>query len=131
MPSEVQMDLQSMSSGMRPTFITEPKINVKRKMGKMRGKYTLRSMFEERGLNVYLWKKDPLERSGSLTELEYQKGDFIKRNMMLGPEARYYDALTEPEMHRVNTLLEEPKKAQVEGFGLANEDTEKLRTVEA
>ncbi|KAI9338934.1 hypothetical protein DFJ73DRAFT_798125 [Zopfochytrium polystomum] len=35
----------------------------------------------------------------------YKKGDFIQRNIILGPNARYYHAMTEEEEHRVNDIL--------------------------
>jgi hypothetical protein len=39
--------------------------------------------------------------------LGYKDGDFINRNKLLGPDARFYHAMSAQEHQRVNSLLEE------------------------
>ncbi|TPX60409.1 hypothetical protein PhCBS80983_g01782 [Powellomyces hirtus] len=98
--SSVDLELRSVHSMETRTFITEPKLGTRVKIGIQAlrdatgGSDAARSA-EDVGLH-----QPPLKKKG------YKQGDFIQRNIVLGPEARYYSAMTEEEKERVETLLQ-------------------------
>ncbi|KAH6600765.1 hypothetical protein BASA61_002182 [Batrachochytrium salamandrivorans] len=89
-----EFELRSIHSTDRNTFITEPKLYIRNKVGREK---LLQDFSPETNDTVGSLDK---KRKG------YKQGDFISRNIVLGPDARYYCAMTEEEMHRVNCLLE-------------------------
>ncbi|KAK6095820.1 hypothetical protein MT418_003707 [Batrachochytrium dendrobatidis] len=95
-------ELRSVHSMDKDIFITEPKLSMRSKVGR-------ESLGQKR-------KQNPIAisnaESGKLKS--YQQGDFISRNIILGPDARYYSAMTDEEIDRVNRLIanndDEPDK---------------------
>nr|KAJ3419708.1 hypothetical protein HK105_006599 [Polyrhizophydium stewartii] len=88
-------ELRSVHSVDRDTFITEPKLLLRAKIGRQ----ALDSSSKKR-------QNDP-KTADAPPKKGYKQGDFIGRNIALGPDARYYSAMTEEEMDRVNRLLDE------------------------
>ncbi|KAJ3213401.1 hypothetical protein HDU67_002933 [Dinochytrium kinnereticum] len=68
----------------------------------------------------WIRRKRLLSKPSSSTQKEvehlkgYGKGNFIQRNIALGPNARYYDAMTEEEELRVDRLLRDDAKDEEE-----------------
>eukprot|EP00842_Homolaphlyctis_polyrhiza_P007076 jgi/Hompol1/958/HPOL_002617-RA len=85
-----EFELRSVHSTDSNTFITEPKLFIRPKVG--------RESLESK--NAY--QADPVNTK---KKKGYTLGNFIERNIALGPDARYYSAMTEEEMDRVNRLL--------------------------
>lgn len=87
-------ELKSWHSGEVKTFITEPKLSARKAIGRQA------LDMKAKGQNS---SNDPKEGKKELKS--YKQGDFIARNKVLGPEARFYDALTEEELDRVDSIL--------------------------
>ncbi|KAJ3143121.1 hypothetical protein HK100_009620 [Physocladia obscura] len=111
------------------TFLTEPKMG--RKLGGFRrtgsgnsGEARAKKLLE--GLKAGGSGSDV--GVGETRELKgYRQGDFIQRNIVLGPQARFYHAMTEVEQDRVEKLLmendiDDNDENEVEGgeFGSCN-----------
>ncbi|KAJ3321391.1 Rho GTPase-activating protein 15 [Boothiomyces sp. JEL0866] len=92
-----EFELKSLNSEDLITFLTEPKFK--------------RVSIGKEALLAAGTKPKPKQKATS-----YKQGDFIGRNIALGGDARYYHAMTEEEMKRVDTLLalEENKDEQLE-----------------
>ncbi|KAJ3274004.1 Rho GTPase-activating protein 15 [Terramyces sp. JEL0728] len=80
-----EFELKSLTSEDLVTFLTEPK-------------FKRISIGKEALLAARIKSKPKVTR--------YKQGDFIGRNIALGADARYYHAMTEEEMKRVDTLVE-------------------------
>ncbi|KAI8929167.1 FSIP1 family-domain-containing protein [Entophlyctis helioformis] len=100
------LELRSVHSMDMDTFITEPKMMLRPKVGRQAlessGKATLK-----RGDQA----DDGSGGHAGKAKKGYKQGDFIERNKVLGPDARYYSAMTEEEMDRVNRLLRDEEAA--------------------
>ncbi|KAJ3259666.1 hypothetical protein HK103_001927 [Boothiomyces macroporosus] len=81
-----EFELKSLNSEDLITFLTEPKFK--------------RISIGKEALLAAGTKPKPKAKVTS-----YKQGDFIGRNIALGADARYYHAMTEEEMKRVDTLL--------------------------
>ncbi|KAJ3173123.1 Fibrous sheath-interacting protein 1 [Geranomyces variabilis] len=101
--SSVDLELRSVHSMETRTFLTEPKLGTRVKIG-------IQALKQAGGM-----AKDDTDRSAedpdgahALTKKKkgYKQGDFIQRNIVLGPDARYYSAMTEEESERVEQLLQ-------------------------
>ncbi|KAI8896961.1 hypothetical protein BC833DRAFT_595371, partial [Globomyces pollinis-pini] len=82
------LELRSVDSAELITFLTEPKFN-RIKIGK------------EAMLNC-----STRIRRTSPKKVDYKQGDFISRNIVLGGDARFYHALTQNEIERINRILD-------------------------
>jgi hypothetical protein len=61
----------------------------------------------------------------------YKRGNFIERNIALGPDARFYHALTEDEQLRVDKLLtEEEVTSTAPGFIVNTAELERLVSID-
>ncbi|KAJ3257411.1 hypothetical protein HDU77_002717 [Chytriomyces hyalinus] len=104
-----EYELRSVHSLDTRTFITEPRLHRKLGAAGMRkhGSAGLRCLGGESsaatttGGDVNGIVQDLQEKKG------YKLGDFIQRNIVLGPQARYYHAMTEVEQDRVEKILAE------------------------
>ncbi|KAJ3278750.1 hypothetical protein HDU79_001240 [Rhizoclosmatium sp. JEL0117] len=102
-------ELKSVHSLDTRTFLTEPKLQ--RKLGgTRRSAGTLRSS-QHHGSLPSSQQQQPQELGPDGQPIPekkgYKLGDFIQRNIVLGPQARYYHAMTEVEQDRVEKLLME------------------------
>ncbi|KAJ3030350.1 UNVERIFIED_CONTAM: hypothetical protein HDU68_009384 [Siphonaria sp. JEL0065] len=94
--SENDFELKSVHSLDTRTFLTEPRLLSRKLAG------TLRQHPASEATQVTTLGPDgnPIpEKKG------YKLGDFIARNIVLGPQARYYHAMTEVEQDRVEKIL--------------------------
>ncbi|TPX31728.1 hypothetical protein SmJEL517_g05009 [Synchytrium microbalum] len=98
------------------TFITEPKLRIRRRRIVVK-----RAESESSAIDDEYEEFEPVEPSGEAgrpprppTRLRkkveakvtsYEPGDFITRNMALGPDARYFSAMTDDEKARVNFIM--------------------------
>ncbi|KAI8914652.1 FSIP1 family-domain-containing protein [Gorgonomyces haynaldii] len=80
-----QLELKSWHSAEPHTFITEPALTTREKVGRQKLDAPKSVLKETTG---------------------YKQGDFIARNKALGVNARFYDALTQEESQRINQILE-------------------------
>ena len=61
----------------------------------------------------------------------HKRGDFITRNKLLGPDARFYDALTLQEKQRVQEIVDQPdEKIESLGFSLEQTDYSSLTDID-
>ncbi|KAI9002286.1 hypothetical protein BC832DRAFT_593595 [Gaertneriomyces semiglobifer] len=79
------------------TFITEPKMGTRIKIGVQ----ALREVGTRTQVEV-----DGVKSHHKQKKKSYTLGNFIERNIVLGPEARYYSAMTEEEVDRVEQILQ-------------------------
>ncbi|KAJ3187099.1 Fibrous sheath-interacting protein 1 [Gaertneriomyces sp. JEL0708] len=79
------------------TFITEPKMGTRIKIGVQ----ALREVGTRTQVEV-----DSVTSYQKPKKKGYTLGNFIERNIALGPEARYYSAMTEEEVDRVEQILQ-------------------------
>ncbi|KAJ3412797.1 hypothetical protein HDV05_000203 [Chytridiales sp. JEL 0842] len=105
------MEMRSVHSLDTRTFITEPKFVHKpgggattREAGKLRDTRERHSNESEGKSVKSLTHKYGLSKG-------YEKGNFIQRNIILGPDARYYSALTKEEQQRVNSIVNVPENS--------------------
>ncbi|KAJ3154110.1 Fibrous sheath-interacting protein 1 [Geranomyces michiganensis] len=101
--SSVDLELRSVHSMETRTFLTEPKLGTRVKIG-------IQALKQAGGMareDLVRGSEDP-DASCPLAKKKkgYKQGDFIQRNIVLGPEARYYSAMTEEESERVEQLLQ-------------------------
>lgn len=107
--SDDEFELKSISSGDINTFVTEPKMEKRRKRIISQGIRKGNAGHED---NSQLLDEDQAELAADQPKLKgYKKGDFIQRNIVLGPNARFYHAMTEEETFRVENIL---KKEEME-----------------
>ncbi|KAI9103230.1 fibrous sheath-interacting protein 1 [Phlyctochytrium arcticum] len=107
-----ELELRSVHSMETRTFITEPKLGTRTRIsGPSHRNVAEPPENTEQGSTEKATKKKG-----------YKLGDFIERNIALGPEARYYSALTEEESERVEHILQAEDEAWEEtGNGMFDE----------
>ncbi|KAJ3300837.1 Fibrous sheath-interacting protein 1 [Borealophlyctis nickersoniae] len=96
----IDIELKSVHSLDTRTFITEPKFGSRVKIG-------IQALEGGSGGGMHHVAKSaegPSSRHATKKK-GYKQGDFIQRNIVLGPEARFYDAMTEEEKERVEAIL--------------------------
>ncbi|KAJ3195994.1 hypothetical protein HK101_010410 [Irineochytrium annulatum] len=97
-----EVELRSVGSAVKErTFITEPAWN-RNKVHLPRKASDGHSTLARRVMGVAETAESMKSRQ---TGGAYQRGNFIQRNIALGPDARYFDAMTEDERRRVENLL--------------------------
>ncbi|KAJ3345025.1 hypothetical protein HDU83_004470 [Entophlyctis luteolus] len=96
-------ELRSVGSFKNHTFITEPRL-MARKLGSRRTLQSAKSSYE---LSCSAEGPDKSNDPNARILRGYRLGDFVQRNIVLGPQARYYHAMTEVEQDRVERLLKE------------------------
>ena len=82
---DIEFELKSWHSADPGTFITEPKLNARAAVGKQ--------------------ALEQAQQSIQSKVTGYTPGNFIERNKALGPDARYYFALTKEESARIDQIL--------------------------
>ncbi|KAI9329279.1 hypothetical protein BDR26DRAFT_922997 [Obelidium mucronatum] len=107
--SEADFELRSVHSLDTRTFLTEPKLLARKKLnangsqrrsaGALRQQPSITSQEQLEQVPLGPDGKPIAEKKG------YKLGDFIQRNIVLGPQARFYHAMTEVEQDRVNRIL--------------------------
>ncbi|KAJ3012929.1 hypothetical protein HKX48_006005 [Thoreauomyces humboldtii] len=107
------LELRSVNSMETRTFITEPKMATRVKVGIQALRHGGTSHDAARSAEATSDIGQPFTQTKPKS---YKQGDFIQRNIVLGGEARYYSAMTEEESERVETLLQ----------GLDGEDEEAM-----
>lgn len=96
-------ELKSVHSMETRTFITEPKIANRIKVAlKNCVSINAANLVNDKGLPPRI---STSESKNSEKPKNYKKGDFINRNIVLGPSARFYSAMTKEEESRVETIL--------------------------
>ncbi|KAI8800872.1 hypothetical protein BJ742DRAFT_879464 [Cladochytrium replicatum] len=101
---DVSVDLKSVHSMDTRTFLTEPKWRSRAK--RFERERSDQSLSDARKLGAI---HVPLKKS------DYRQGDFIQRNIVLGPEARYYSAMTDTEKDRVESILQREEYENIDG----------------
>ncbi|KAJ1569922.1 hypothetical protein HK096_009999 [Nowakowskiella sp. JEL0078] len=132
-------ELRSVGSFESRTFLTEPRFGNRRRRRFERGV----DYNQEEG-----YMNSALESARSKKVLKgYVLGDFVTRNIVLGPEARYYCAMTEQEVERVELILrgcdfegnlpknenkfdQEFESLKLPGEYISNEDREKIAEID-
>ncbi|TPX63929.1 hypothetical protein SpCBS45565_g06246 [Spizellomyces sp. 'palustris'] len=92
-----ELELKSVHSMETRTFITEPKLGARAKIGIQ--------ALRDGGVNEAARSAEESQGPVPPKKKGYKQGDFIQRNIVLGPEARYYSAMTEEEKERVERIL--------------------------
>ncbi|RKP03196.1 hypothetical protein CXG81DRAFT_17255 [Caulochytrium protostelioides] len=130
--SQQDSDLQSVTSFKTRTFLTEPKFKrgagpTPRQLGQQRPARSVAGSHAGSALAIEAssgsgwppWVRQggaaaaavasshrpPASHSTGRSQTEYEPGNFMQRNKVLGKDARYYDAMTVLEQQRVKALM--------------------------
>ncbi|KAI8608828.1 hypothetical protein BC830DRAFT_1153638 [Chytriomyces sp. MP71] len=106
--SEASFELRSVRSLDTRTFLTEPRLLARRHgLAGVRGGSGGTGRGGTREAAEGIRPGMPTGAEGVAEKKGYKLGDFIQRNIVLGPQARYYHAMTEVEQERVDRILKE------------------------
>ncbi|KAI8819380.1 uncharacterized protein EV422DRAFT_110419 [Fimicolochytrium jonesii] len=108
--SSQDLELKSVHSLDTRTFITEPKFGTRNGGTRVKiGVQALRNasgIAPARAVEAGDGEEGLIQTETATNKRKgYKKGDFIQRNIVLGPDARYYSAMTEEECDRVEDIL--------------------------